>query len=129
MSLPKWTADFVRDWQQKLLLQEWTIRLKYDAKLGDIEYETVRAECVPYIDIRVADITLDGSVSDEPTPEWEQTIIHELIHIRLAVITQSVVFDLIPLLGVEAQRVAQDTFRRNVEYSTEMIAQAFWSLE
>lgn len=51
-------------------------------------------------------------------------IIHEMVHVRLAEVTEFVMQDIFPELGTAAERIACAAFRRAVEPAVEALAVA-----
>jgi hypothetical protein len=81
-----------------------------------------------YPEILTAHITLRDDITQEPTAKWEQVIVHEMVHVRLAEVTELVREDFLPELGVQAARVAGAAFRRAVEPTVESMAHVLWRM-
>ncbi|MCA9936207.1 MAG: hypothetical protein H6662_15545 [Ardenticatenaceae bacterium] len=125
-AVPQWVHDYVKDWRDRLLLTPWKIRLRLqDIIDGD---ENILAQVHLFQEVQTANITFRGDISPEPSDEWQQTILHELMHVRLAEVSEFVRDDIIPELGPTAERVAQAAFRRALEPAVEGLAHVLWAL-
>lgn len=125
-AVPRWVHDYVKDWRDRLLLTPWKIRLRLETIIdGD---ETILAQVHLFQEVQTANIAFRGDISPEPSDEWQQTILHELMHVRLAEVSEFVRDDIIPELGPTAERVAQAAFRRALEPAVEGLAHVLWAL-
>jgi len=123
---PDWVREYIGEWRDRLLLAHWRIHLfTHDAPGGD---EQTRGMIELYPEIFTANMTLRSDVTAEPDDDWRQTIIHELVHIRLAEISEFVRDDVLPELGPAAERIAGAAFRRALEPAVEALAHTLWSL-
>lgn len=124
--VPTWAKDLVVYWRDKLLLTSWTVEIFSSSHPhGD---ENVLGTAVLYPEILTAHITLRDDIPQEQTAEWERVIIHEMVHVRLAEVTELVIYDFIPELGASAVRIAEAAFRRAVEPTVESLAHVLWGL-
>lgn len=126
-AVPAWAKEYVAAWRDRLLLASWQIRVgTSDAPGGDTN---VLGHVELYPEILTAHITFRGDIAAEPDDEWQRTIIHELVHVRLAEATELVRDDILPELGAAAERIAFAAFRRAVEPAVESLAHVLWRLE
>jgi len=111
--------------QQILLLSEWQIRLTSD-KLPDYRL----AEVGLHPTIRIADITFNKSMLGEhkkiSDKQWLLTIIHEMIHIRLANTTHGIVYRTREVH--KNKKMFFDEFMANVEPEIELLTNAIYEL-
>lgn len=122
---PEWVRECVVEWRDRLLLSHWGIRIStHDAPGGEDNLAIV--ELFP--EIFRANITLRSDVPGEPDDEWQKTIIHEMVHVRLAEISEFVRDDVLPELGPAAERIAGAAFRRALEPTVEALAHTLWAL-
>ena len=125
--VPPWAKESIHYWRDKLLLTSWTIEIFSSPHPADDVNVLGLAELYP--EILTAHITLRSDITSEPTAEWERVIIHEMVHVRLAEVTELVREDILPELGASAARVAGAAFRRAVEPTVESLAHVLWGLE
>lgn len=124
--VPTWAKELIHYWRDKLLLTSWTIEIFASPHPhGD---ENVLGTAVLYPEILTAHITLRNDIPESPTQEWERVIIHEMVHVRLAEVTELVIYDFIPELGAATVRIAEAAFRRAVEPTVESLAHVLWGL-
>lgn len=118
---PMWLAELVREWRDRLQLWETAVAMQ----LGDLDAGTL-AEASLTPNINHARITFRRDLADQdgPTSELEKTIIHELIHVALAGITDAWADDVIDQLAPAAQMLARDWLHRAIEPAVERMAQA-----
>lgn len=75
------------------------------------------------------DIPADLATADEGDAlEWKKTIVHELLHIRLAAITEMVTGEIIPELSPSAGGLADRLFLRAVEPTVDLLSQTLIDL-
>ena len=125
-TVPEWVSECVIEWRDKLLLTAWTVEIFTSPHPAEDSNVFGLAELYP--EILTAHITLRDDVSQEPTAKWEQVIIHEMVHVRLAEVTELVIQEFIPELGAAAERIAGAAFRRAVEPTVESLAHVLWGL-
>lgn len=131
--LPQWAADYLAAWQQRLLLQEWEIHaLAVPSPSADGSGSTLACVRVqPDVwraDIEVLD-TIPADDQEDGREDWRQTLIHELLHIRLGRLTDHVERDLLPELSPSAQSIASGVFRREVEPVVDILARVLRDME
>lgn len=126
MTVPDWVHPYIVDWRDRLLLTHWRIHIRvHDAPAGD-EHVIGAVELFP--ELFTANMVLRSDVPDEPIDEWQKTIVHEMVHIRLAEISEFVRDDVLPELGPAAERIAGAAFRRALEPTVEALAHTLWTL-
>jgi len=118
--LPEWAINCIDYWKQILMLGEWTLRTKVVPRPDNDEQ--ARACVAVHTDTLIADIEIRDDLSQDYDHEWELTIIHELLHVRLGRITDFVQRDLIPELASAAQSLAYKSLTREVEPTVELLA-------
>jgi hypothetical protein len=121
-TVPEWVIDCITEWKSTLLLQEWTFETSLSPHPGGDGSGHTSAHITLWPDIRRAQLEIRDDIPDESTREWRKTIIHELVHVRLAGITELVNQELIPELPGNAQEIAAAVFRREVEPVVELLA-------
>ena len=123
---PEWVREYIGEWRDRLLLAHWRIRIQTnDAPAGD-DRTLGMVELSP--ELFTAVITLRSDVPAKPDDEWQRTLIHEMVHVRLAEISEFVRDDVLPELGPAAERIAGAAFRRALEPAVEALAHTLWSL-
>ncbi|MCB0156446.1 MAG: hypothetical protein KDF65_16735 [Anaerolineae bacterium] len=125
-STPVWVMELVKRWRDLLLLHEWEINIKLAAIPCSDGAGYVRGCVNVYPDIMRADIQLNEDIAqaenDEERGQWEVTIIHELLHVRMGRLSDFVERDLLPELSPSASNVASGTLRRELEPLVETLA-------
>ena len=124
--VPIWAKELIHYWRDKLLLTSWSVEIFSSAHPHDDV--NCMGLAMLYPEILTAHITLRDDIPQEPTAEWERVIIHEMVHVRLAEITELVAQEFIPELGAAAERIATAAFRRAVEPTVESLAHVLWGL-
>lgn len=124
--VPIWAKESIHYWRDKLLLTSWTVEIFASPHPHDDAH--CMGSAVLYPEILTSHITLRDDIPQEPTAEWERVIIHEMVHVRLAEITELVTQELLPELGATAERIAGAAFRRAVEPAVESLAHVLWGL-
>ncbi len=118
MTTPQWVTDFVNEWQGRLFLHEWEIDVRLsDAPGGDNDNH---GSCLATTDIRHATIELSTAIEDND--QWRQTIIHELLHVRLSPLQDFVELDLITELSNATQNMVKPMWRRILEPHVHLLA-------
>jgi hypothetical protein len=99
-TVPEWVTSYLEMWRRKLYLFEWEITT-FISPHPDNDPEGVRAIVTLYPAILQANIVFKDDIpamlEDVEPGEirgWKKTIIHELVHIRLADITEYVQGDI-----------------------------------
>lgn len=117
-SVPDWAMEFLAEWKELLFLQEWDIDVRLsDAPGGDKDNH---GSCLATSDIRHAAIELNVTIQDDD--QWRQTIIHELLHVRLSPLQDFVDLDLIPELSTATQNMVKPMWRRILEPHVHLLA-------
>lgn len=83
----------LREWKERLGLQDWAIVLRINCKQEDMELEDVNAETIWTASIKSATIKVISKefYGDRITPfDFEKTLVHELLHLKFGLIDQSV---------------------------------------
>lgn len=83
----------LNEWQARLGLQDWRIKLRSKCKPEDMEIENV-AGCTSWSEsIKTARIEIIDKkyYGDRVVPfDWEKTLAHELLHLKLCLVSDSV---------------------------------------
>lgn len=133
-TLPDWALACVEEWRNILHLNAWAIRVATHPKPYD-ERETL-AFVELYPNIMTAHITIRDSIPasldglpEEQARYWESALIHELIHVFIARITDFIEKDVLPELSPSARRIAEATLTREVEPVVELLASVLYQLK
>ena len=78
LNVPEWLQAKCAAWQDRLHMGEWDVTLRLALTLDN--NEDCKGLCEQYQDINLGRITLRADVEDNR--EWEQTLVHELLHIK-----------------------------------------------
>lgn len=109
---------YVRDIADEVGLRDWRFDVKGEP--GDDAY----ARCEPVDGQRYAVLRF-GSDFEKLEPERRRAVVvHELVHCHTASLQSQVESDLAPHLGPSVDRMFFDSFRRNVEYAVDAVAEA-----
>lgn len=79
----------LKEWQARLGLQDWVIRLNYNCVFGDMKNEEVQGETEFDTSIKCATIRIMNPKEIEDRllrPDFEYTLIHELLHLKFGLI-------------------------------------------
>ena len=125
----RFTRGFVRPLGDKLGLRDWS----FDVRRSDEEQsrhpgEQVIATCHPYYGRKVAEITLHPLFFELAPDRQRHALIHEMVHCHLAAVQNQVEEDLKEHFSDSAYSVFFDSFRRNLEYAIDGIAETFAEL-
>lgn len=126
---PLWAAEYVRKWRGLLYLQAWAIKITLSPTPdGDTSGKT--KACVEvYPDVFQAVITLSDQITASPDPYWEQTILHEMIHILFGRLQDFFDRSIWPLLHTGIDELAAVTLKRELEPLVELLAQILHEYE
>ncbi|MCB8942563.1 MAG: hypothetical protein H6658_02185 [Ardenticatenaceae bacterium] len=132
--VPKWVVDYLDKWRGMLHLQSWKTETSLSPHPADDKW--ARACVTVYPDVLTAVLTIRDdvpeditAVSQQEATEWQQTVIHELIHVFMGRITDFIERDIWPELSPGAQRIAEATLRREVEPVVELMAHILHNME
>lgn len=110
--------QYVRKVADAMGLRDWRLDVKGEPP------EYAYAQCRPTDGQRHAELRF-GSDFEALEPERRRAIVvHELVHCHIAQLQWQVEKDLERHLGPSTDRVFFDSFRRNVEYAVDAIAEA-----
>lgn len=133
--IPKWVAKYISEWRERLYLHEWEVQTFLSATPSEDGTGAVRANVELYPDISLAWITFRDDIPIDPAKaeaedirEWKRTILHELLHIRLARVTEPVLSDMVVDLAPSTAMLAERWFRRSVEPTIDLLAQVLMEL-
>lgn len=123
-TIPQWGIDYITDWKQRLLLCEWEVSSSLDPTPNQDGSGQTKAVVNWDYPNRRAYITFrdDFSEAEASDADWKQTIIHELLHVRLAALTVIVIDSLIPQLAPAARELVRDVFEREHETFVELMS-------
>lgn len=98
MTIPQWITDSVAEWRQTLLLQEWEIRTGFmnSEESNEAKTASTRAFVETHNDSRVATINFSSELPDIYDYDWETTVVHELLHVRIATLIDYLYNHVIP---------------------------------
>ena len=124
--MPQWALDYMSHWKDELHLSGWTIIPALSPRpggdVGNAGY------CVAQPDIVRATLTFRDDITKEPHPDWEMTIIHEMVHVSMAGVDNMTRNIITPELGSAAQRLADKAYKAAVEPFVENMAIVLWRL-
>lgn len=133
-TLPAWALACVEEWRSILHLDAWAIRVATHPKPYDEQQTLAFVELYP--NIMTAHITIRDSIPasldglpDDQARYWESALIHELVHVFIARITDFIEKDVMPELAPGAQRIALATLTREVEPVVELLANVLYELK
>lgn len=101
----EWIRERVVYWREKLFLEHWTITVR-DALCVERDPDCVASARV-YSAYNNAILTFRGDASPDGEKDWEETIIHEMLHVahgRIDAVIQDVI---IPQLPTQSQDIAE----------------------
>lgn len=128
-TVPEWVVAFIDEWKALLMLGEWSFKVKVDHAPDEDGTGETCAVVELWPDIRLAEITLQDSVGKKPSPAWRHNLLHELVHVRLAGMTEPVLQDILPELAPAAQTVAERWYRHEVEEAVELLTHVMLELK
>lgn len=120
--IPDWINEQVAWWKVKLTLQEWEISIGLSANIENYNGIEANAEVTTYNDVRKAVINLANTVPAEYERDWEQTIVHELLHVKLSPYVDYVDGVAASLLPPQIVILIQNTFLHLVEPIVESLS-------
>lgn len=85
--------SLLKEWKERLGLQDWAIVLRINCKQEDMELEDVNAETIWTTSIKSATIKVISKevYGDRILPfDFEKTLVHELLHLKFGLIDQGV---------------------------------------
>lgn len=135
---PTWASAYIDEWKARLFLCEWHITPALSPHPNEDASGNTRAVVSMSLLTRKATIDfLDQIVADTnllpPDPqllrEWKKTIIHELLHLRFAVLEAVVRDDLATQLAPNAYGLVYSTWNREHETLTELLAETLVTME
>lgn len=132
-TVPNWVTLYLESWRRRLYLFEWEITTEVSPH-PDNEPEGVKATVTLYpavlrAEIVFKDTILTAAENDDEARDWKKTVVHELLHIRLAAITEYVQADVLSELGPAASVLAHKFFIRQVEPTIEIMSEILLQLE
>lgn len=130
MKVPKWAVKEIRHWKELLLLHEWETQTQVVANPDEDGTGQTKAVVYLYPNVRIARIDLSDAIPKKlsaVTPHvarsWRKTILHELLHVRFAGLTESVRDDILSELASAARAIADKWLVREVEPLIEIMSE------
>lgn len=120
--VPDWIKEYLLEWIEKLILNEWHISAYVN---GYNEDEDSYAQVAITRATQRASIRYRGDLPEErpeDATEWELTTIHELLHVRFANLAYCAIDDIMIRLSNEAYAVAYSSFDTHLEQLIELMA-------
>lgn len=134
VNVPAWAMACVGEWRDILHLKAWAIRVATHPRPYDEQATLAFVELYP--NIMTAHITIRDTIPDSldglsegEARYWESALIHELIHVFIARITDFIEKDILPELAPSARRIAEATLTREVEPVVELLASVLYGLK
>ena len=126
--LPQWAVNYIQFWKEKLHLCEWTIESKMsDRPCEDFEDET--KACVRLTPLVLhASIEWSSAMPGTADEDWQKTIVHEMLHIRLARVTEYVSDNVLPEISMQVGLLLQRGYKAEFEPVVELLSETLWSL-
>jgi len=132
-NVPKWAMDYINEWRDILYLYEWRLRVNLTPHPDEDASGCTKASVRVWPGPIIAEIEIRDDIPESPTPdelkEWQITLIHELLHIRLGRITDMVDNHLITELVPAARDMMGKVFEREVEPIIEIMAHVLHGLK
>ncbi len=85
--------NLLKEWQERLGLQDWAITLRINCKQEDMELGEVNGETSWSTSIKSASIKIISkeTYGERMLPyDFEKTLVHELLHLKFALIDQKI---------------------------------------
>lgn len=128
-NVPEWASRYIRTWWERLLLHEWAIHVRLSPHPDEDGSGGTKAVVALFPDIRRANLEIRDDITADPDEEWQLTIIHELLHIRLGQMTNHVQETLLAELPPAARESHDRVFRSLVEPAVDLLAHTLRELE
>lgn len=133
---PQWATDYIAKWKDELYLYEWGIVTKLSPHPNEDTTGLTKACVSIYPNALQAEIEFRDDIPDDlsdideiEADDWKKTIIHELFHIRAGFVTEYIIQDVCPELGVMVGRIIETAFRGRVEPFIEIMTEVLYRLE
>jgi len=122
--VPKWLHDYALCWCDRLGLNDWNVAVRLELAIdGD---ETTRGAVEIYQNIHKAIIKIRADVEDNA--EGQQTVVHELLHVKHEKIDQLVRDVVLPELDKQAANVVRSVYLNVLEEFIELESCLLWRL-
>ena len=116
--IPEWLRAFVDQWCERLTLHEWRIEIYLERIINDEPLLAGMARV--YHNVNIAHVLLRNDIED--TPDWRQTILHELLHVRHARIDHAVENAIIEQLPANMHDMAATVYNQALESYIDQMA-------
>jgi hypothetical protein len=113
-----WQA-YIRDIADRMALKDWTILLSDEPADEESEATTFLTN-----GRKVAKVYLSSKWEGRTPEEQRHTVVHEMVHPHLYPLTNMGEDDIEPLIGKAAHTLWQASFRRELEYAVDGLADA-----
>jgi len=123
-NVPEWVKSYILCWADRLHLEEWEIVARLELCVNDDP--SVRAAISVTNNIHHASIVFRADIED--TPEWQRTVIHEMLHIKHEPICQMVREVILLELERPTRRLADDAYRNVMEQFIDSQTMLLWRL-
>lgn len=111
---------YIRWVANEMLLADWTFDVKWESPSDP----DALANCTPIFGRKRATLRFCDDFRNLVADEQRDTVVHELIHCHFAPAQCQVEKDLERHLGVQADQLFFESFKRNVEYAVDGLAGA-----
>ena len=125
LDTPLWLTQYVEQWQKKLLLSEWRIKIKIAlAPNNDVN---ALAICETVSNIHSATLTFRADI--EQNQDSEETIIHEVLHVRHALTDQAIWSMLTTLLPESDRQLIYISYSNEMERFIDGMSKILWKMD
>ena len=131
MTFPQWVTKLIAEWKPRLYLHEWTIETSISV---DFDAGT-QAQVTLWPNIWHARIEFRDTIPDKLTgiskyekERWTKVIIHELLHIRMARITEGTVEIMYNQMSMPVRLVMTDAFLNDVVPVVEILTAILYDM-
>lgn len=125
LDTPLWLTQYVEKWQQKFFLQEWRIKAKLAlAPNNDVN---ALAVCETVSNIHSATLTFRADI--EQNKDSEETIIHEVLHVRHALTDQVIWSMLTSILPESDRQLIYISYSNEMERFIDGMSKILWAMD
>lgn len=111
LDVPGYVREWLDYWHEALRLWDWEIRLYIALNLADSE--TCRGLTEVWSDVSMGRIGLRADI--ENTEEWEQTFVHEMLHVKHGRVDDMVYRGLAPYVGGVPNDMIERVYKSTLE--------------
>lgn len=125
LDTPDWVNQYVAKWKQKLHLTQWRITNKIAlAPGGRVDSLAI---CTQTQNVAEAHLTFRADIEDNQ--DWQETILHEILHIAHGTVDQAVWCTALDGVSDEKKSMGYQAYSDAMEKFIDQLSKLLWEME